>query len=167
MVSEAARLHFTLFAPCRFAAIAKALHSKAQGFSSHLHRSPGEALLVKTLPPVACLSRHSLWRRRMKSFALLTCEVFSLREYGWCRVSHAAPRIPRGMRARIGRLLRKLPYFSVAFFHLGLYIIMCSCVGRCANRENAVQTMKFVLKQYDTELISFDLWSEEIGRAHV
>ena len=59
MVNEAARLHFTLFAPCRFAAIAKALHSKAGGFSSHLHRSPGEVLLVRSLPSVVCSSRHS------------------------------------------------------------------------------------------------------------
>jgi len=32
--------------------------------------------------------------------------------------------------------------------------------GRCANRKNSVQIVKFVLKQYDTELISFDLQSE-------
>ena len=55
-----------------FAAIAKALHSKNKVFSSHLHQIP-EALLVKSLPLVACedvsLTLH-LWSCRLSA--------------GWC-----------------------------------------------------------------------------------
>ena len=53
-----ARLLFTLFASCRKAAIAKALHSKNEGFSSHLHKI-SEALLVKSFSDRACALRSS------------------------------------------------------------------------------------------------------------
>ena len=43
--NEDASLHFTLFASCRKAAIAKALHSKGAAFSSHLHQIPEKPCL--------------------------------------------------------------------------------------------------------------------------
>ena len=134
MVNEAARLHFTLFAPCRFAAIAKALHSKAGGFSSHLHRSPGEVLLVRSLPSVVCSSRHSAAGATADEVAN-SAHLLVRRSLRRRRMKFSAPRIPRGasrtprrMGARIVRHLRKLPYFSVAFSCFGLYIIPGSCV---------------------------------------
>ena len=55
--------------------------------------------------------------------------------------------------------------FSIDFLRLERYIIVVLCVvfpfGEDARTgKNSVQTMEFVLKQYDTELISFDLRSE-------
>ena len=50
------------------------LHSKGAAFSSHLHKKR-EALLVKTLHFIPLVKTF-----RLRS----TCEVFSLREQGWC-----------------------------------------------------------------------------------
>ena len=58
MANEAASLLFTLFASCRKAAIAKALHSKGAAFSSHLHKNK-EALLVKSLHYIPLVKRSA------------------------------------------------------------------------------------------------------------
>ena len=81
MANEAARLLFTLFASCRKAAIAKALHSKGVAFSSHLHKNR-EALLVKTLhfitlvKPFRCAPAR--WRVAPPSNPSALLEVLSL-----------------------------------------------------------------------------------------
>lgn len=48
--------------------------------------------------------------------------------------------------------------FGTVYYYEFVYHV--SIRGRWANRKNSVQTMIFVLKQYDTALISFDLRSE-------
>ena len=55
------------------------LHLKNEVFSSHLHQIP-EALLVKSLHFIPLVKTF-----RLRS----TCEVFSLREYGWCSLYFA------------------------------------------------------------------------------
>ena len=58
-------------------------------------------------------------------------------------------------------------YFTIGFLRLGLYIITGLCHNSPSGRARTgkrVQTMKFVLKQYDTALLSRDLRSEGGGR---
>ena len=166
MVNEAERLHFTLFAPCRFAAIAKALHSKAGGFSSHLHRSPGEALLVRTLPSVVCSSRHSaagatadevahsahllvrrsLRRRRMKSSR-------SANIVGVKSPTRRQPHPARDAGANFPTFTKIALFFRCFFVFRAVYYSGVVCLfpfrGIRTNRKNVVQTMKFILKQCD------------------
>ena len=75
--NEDVSLLFSLFATCRKRQSQKLFTQKAQPFSSHLHQTPEKPYL---------LVHRSLVRRWMKSlhfislvktFALLTCEVFS------------------------------------------------------------------------------------------
>ena len=59
----------------------------------------------------------------------------------------------------------KITIFPIEFYRLEQYINVGLCVvfpfGEDARiGKNSVQTMKFVLKQYDTALLSFDLRSE-------
>ena len=64
-------------------------------------------------------------------------------------------------------LLKNTRFFELNFYvwsSILLWVCMsCSPLGKGANRKKSVQTMKFVLKQYDTALLSFDLRSEGLG----
>ena len=74
----------------------KALHSKPKVFFTS-SPNPREDLLVKTLHFIPLV----------KTFASLTCEVFSLREYGWCSL-YFALRLHGGVAALIFLFCQKM-----------------------------------------------------------